>query len=1083
MGIITDKLHFKYGYVDDIMSVETFNDLMSLNSSHKFAGLTVTVLDIFGTDEDIPADFWLVGGETKYDWQLKHVGTLDEVAQLDLLASICVASSSTKSVSLIPVGFEATLSNGDTYMFDGSNWVQSQGTEGKQGPQGAEGYQGPMGFQGPQGEKGADGKDGVQGPQGAQGAEGKGVNIKGSYTREEWDAISGTTGEPGDAYLVEGDLYVWDELNQTWKDVGDIQGPQGAQGAEGKQGPKGEDGKNGFQGPQGADGKDGIDGKQGPQGENGKDGAKGEQGPQGANGKDGEDGKQGPKGEEGYQGPQGADGKQGPQGEKGKDGEDGKQGPKGEEGYQGPQGKDGTNGEQGPEGKQGPKGEDGKDGFQGPQGAQGAEGKQGPQGAQGFQGDIGYQGPQGAEGEQGYQGPKGEDGFQGPKGEEGYQGPKGEEGYQGPQGPQGADGKGVNIKGSYETYEELIVAHPEGEVGDAYLVQGDLYVWDGVNQEWKNVGNIQGPQGAQGAEGKQGPKGEDGFQGPEGAQGFQGDMGYQGPKGEEGYQGPEGPQGFQGPKGEEGYQGPQGAQGAEGYQGPEGAQGVQGDIGYQGPQGPEPDYDKVKEMAESAMTEVFVINPSAETPTTLEDVANALYWEEDGTELRKPDESLPEINDDNTPEQDAIEETIVSTFENGSNSYTAAEGAVINNVTIPSSVTTTSSTLTINGAFQDGAKIVNNSNKNIVINNTSGEAIDIFVDNSPATGSTSAGANLKGEYNNIYINSNRLTATTVNGEVKIEPVDANNSMQVTAGWQEGSKLVTNASNRIVVANTNSANLPSVEIDAPNATIVMTGGQYNELDVTTGDDTFEISGAFHAKKLIVKKGNILMGGLDIYDFVDEIITEGEVIPMVYEVSGTNIAGFTKQGITDVVADVNSTNRVAFGLFASGKYRYNLNGHSVSLKGGKSAAMFFRGSSPYVEINGPGKVIETSGTYGVWASKTGTTVVVNGGDFEAYTHVLYAEYGTIIVNGGSFKMLDENPELDPKGHCKFLLNCFDANYQTGDARIIVRGGKFYNFNPAESYSEPGGQSVSFVDAGYKVIESVEDGVPVFTVVKDE
>jgi hypothetical protein len=487
-------------------------------------------------------------------------------------------------------------------------------------------------------------------------------------------------------------------------------------------------------------------------------------------------------------------------------------------------------------------------------------------------------------------------------------------------------------------------------------------------------------------------------------------------------------------------------------------------------------------MAESAMTEVFVINPSAETPTTLEDVANALYWEEDGTELRKPDESLPEINDDNTPEQDAIEETIVNAFENGSNSYTAAEGAVINNVTIPSSVTTTSSTLTINGAFQDGATITNNSNKSLVINNTSGEPIDIFVNNSPATGSTSAGANLKGEYNNIYINGNRLTATTVNGEVKIEPVDANNTMQVTAGWQEGSKLVTNASNRIVVANTNSANLPSVEIDAPNATIVMTGGQYDELTVSTGDDTFEISGAFHAKKLIVKKGNILMGGLDIYDFVDELITEGQVIPMVYEVSGTNIAGFTKQGITEVVADVNSTSRVAFSLFTSGKYRYNLNGHSVSLKGGNSAAMLFRGSSPYVEINGPGKVIETSGAYGVWASKTGTTVVVNGGDFEAYTHVLYAEYGTIIVNGGSFKMLDENPELDPKGHCKFLLNCFDANYQTGDARIIVRGGKFYNYNPAESYSEPGGP-VSFVDAGYHVVESVEEDVPVFTVVKDE
>ena len=81
-----------------------------------------------------------------------------------------------------------------------------------------------------------------------------------------------------------------------------------------------------------------------------------------------------------------------------------------------------------------------------------------------------------------------------------------------------------------------------------------------------------------------------------------------------------------------------------------------------------------------------------------------------------------------------------------------------------------------------------------------------------------------------------------------------------------------------------------------------------------------------------------------------------------------------------------------------------------------------------------------------------------------------------------MLDENPILDEKGHYKFLLNCQDANYNSGIAKINVYGGKFYNFNPAESYSEPGGP-VSFVDAGYKVEESVEEGVPVFTVVKDE
>lgn len=64
------------------------------------------------------------------------------------------------------------------------------------------------------------------------------------------------------------------------------------------------------------------------------------------------------------------------------------------------------------------------------------------------------------------------------------------------QGAQGEDGKGVTILGSYESYSDLVQAHPSGEAGDAYIVQGDLYVWDG--DSWENVGQIQGPAGTDG---------------------------------------------------------------------------------------------------------------------------------------------------------------------------------------------------------------------------------------------------------------------------------------------------------------------------------------------------------------------------------------------------------------------------------------------------------------------------------------------------------------------------------------------------------------------------------------------------------
>lgn len=62
----------------------------------------------------------------------------------------------------------------------------------------------------------------------------------------------------------------------------------------------------------------------------------------------------------------------------------------------------------------------------------------------------------------------------------------------------GSDGTSVNILGSYNTLEELRAAHPTGNVGDAYIVQGEMYVWCIDDNDWQSVGNIQGPTGADG---------------------------------------------------------------------------------------------------------------------------------------------------------------------------------------------------------------------------------------------------------------------------------------------------------------------------------------------------------------------------------------------------------------------------------------------------------------------------------------------------------------------------------------------------------------------------------------------------------
>ena len=63
----------------------------------------------------------------------------------------------------------------------------------------------------------------------------------------------------------------------------------------------------------------------------------------------------------------------------------------------------------------------------------------------------------------------------------------------------GEDGAGISILGSYDSIEALKAAHPTGNIGDAYLVNGNLYVWSETGSDWINSGNIQGPPGKDGA--------------------------------------------------------------------------------------------------------------------------------------------------------------------------------------------------------------------------------------------------------------------------------------------------------------------------------------------------------------------------------------------------------------------------------------------------------------------------------------------------------------------------------------------------------------------------------------------------------
>lgn len=107
--------------------------------------------------------------------------------------------------------------------------------------------------------------------------------------------------------------------------------------------------------------------------------------------------------------------------------------------------------------------------------------------------------------------------------------------------------------------------------------------------------------------------------------------------------------------------------------------------------------------------------------------------------------------------------------------------------------------------------------------------------------------------------------------------------------------------------------------------------------------------------------------------------------------------------------------------------------------------------------------------------GGTVVIEDGTYVGNIHAVYVYEGTAEISGGKYSIQQTYPEA-AKAY-GFVLNCFDENRKNGTAKILVSGGEFVKFNPADCVAE--GEGTNFVIAGYK---SVASGTDVWKVVKE-
>ncbi len=136
----------------------------------------------------------------------------------------------------------------------------------------------------------------------------------------------------------------------------------------------------------------------------------------------------------------------------------------------------------------------------------------------------------------------------------------------GERGETGAAGRDFQIKGYFDTLENLQAAVPEPEPGETYFVGTSdpyvAYMWDGIGNKWVPNGTLQGPVGPQGIQGPQGIPGNDGAPGKDGEDGRDG---YTPQKGVDYFDGKDGEPGKDGKDGENGKDGAPGTPGRDGY--------------------------------------------------------------------------------------------------------------------------------------------------------------------------------------------------------------------------------------------------------------------------------------------------------------------------------------------------------------------------------------------------------------------------------------------------------------------------------------------------------------------------------------
>lgn len=100
------------------------------------------------------------------------------------------------------------------------------------------------------------------------------------------------------------------------------------------------------------------------------------------------------------------------------------------------------------------------------------------------------------------------------------------------------------------------------------------------------------------------------------------------------------------------------------------------------------------------------------------------------------------------------------------------------------------------------------------------------------------------------------------------------------------------------------------------------------------------------------------------------------------------------------------------------------------------------------------------------RNGGMLIVESGNYIGNISSVYVHSGTAYINGGYYKV-QQVSGVNGYGE---TINCYDANFKNGTAKVIISGGSFYNFDPTDA-AEPADCGQSYLSKNTKMVYDEE------------